>query len=114
MNAVSESGKECRRLVHIKDGYNAVIFGNSLYTQDDIIITPFKSCFVCICASFSVEGANDQIIVTDFDLCSPDIQFRGISATNKEVRIWGATSGSKYVPIKHEYKKGSWTTVWIE
>ena len=28
MNAVTESGKECRRLVHIKDGYNAFIFDN--------------------------------------------------------------------------------------
>ena len=56
MNAVAESGKECRRLVHIKDRYNALIFDNSLYTQDDIIITP---CYVCICAAFSVEGEND-------------------------------------------------------
>ena len=28
--------------------------------------------------------------------------------------IWGATSGSKYFPIKYESKKGSWTTVWVE
>ena len=38
MNAVAESGIECKRLVHI----------NSLYTQDDIIITPFTPCYVCV------------------------------------------------------------------
>ena len=27
---------------------------------------------------------------------------------------WGAATGSNYVPIKHESKKGSWTTVWVE
>ena len=36
-------------------------------TQDDITITPFTPCYVCVCATFSVEGENDQIIVTDFD-----------------------------------------------
>ena len=65
--------------VSVKDGYNALIFDNSLYTQDDIIITPFTPCYVCICATFSVEGENDQIIVTDFDPENPNIQFRGIS-----------------------------------
>ena len=92
MNAVAETGKECERLVHIKDGPNALIFDNSLYTQDDIIITPFTPYYVCICTPFSVEGENDQIIVTDFDPGNPDIQFRGISATSKEVRIWGVTT----------------------
>ena len=110
MNAVAE----CRRLVHIKDRYNALFFDNSLYTQDDIIITPSTPCYVCICGQFSVEGENDQINVTNFDPDNPDIQFRGISATNKEVRMWGDTSVSRYVPIKHESKKGSWTTVWVE
>ena len=114
MNAVAESGKECKRLVHIKDGYNALIFDNSLYAQDDIIITPFTPWYVCICATFSVEGESDQIIVTDFGPDNPDVQFRGISAIKKEVGIWGATTDSKYVPIKHESKEGSWTTVWIE
>ena len=113
MNAVAEPGIGCKRLVHIKDGHNALIFDNSLYTQDDIIIPPFTPCYVCICATLSVEGENVQIIVTEFDLDNPDIQFRGISATNKEVRIWGATTDSKYVPIKHESKKDSWTTVWV-
>ena len=40
---------------------------------------------------------------------NPDVQFRGISATNKD-----ATTDSKYVPIKHKSKKGSCRTVWIE
>ena len=91
-------------MVHIKDGYNALIFDNSLYTQDDIIITHFTPCYVCICATLSVEGENDKIIVTDFDPDNPDVQFQGISATNK-VRIWCATTDSKYVPIKYESTK---------
>ena len=44
-------------------------------------VLAFSTCYVCICATFSVEGENDQIIVTDFDPDNPDIQFRGISAT---------------------------------
>ena len=49
--------------------------------------TSFTPCYVCICATFSVEGENDQIIVTDIDPDNQDVQFRGISFTNKEVRI---------------------------
>ena len=111
---MAESGKECRRLVHIKDGYNALIFDNSLCTKDDITITHFTPCYVCICATFSVEGEHDQIIVTDFDPDNPDVHFRGISTTNNEVRRWGATSDSRYIPIKHESKKACRTTVGIE
>ena len=62
----------------------------------------------------SVEGESDQIIVTDFDPDNRDIQFRGISATSKEVRIWDATTDSKYISIKYESQKASWTTVWVE
>ena len=80
--------------------HNALIFDNSLYKQDIIIITSFTLCYVCICATFCVEGEHDQIIVTDFGPDNPDIQFRCISATNKEVKIWGATTDSEYVPIK--------------
>ena len=113
MSVVAESGKECRGLVHAKDGHNDLIFDNSLYKQDDIIITSFTPCYVCICATFSVESEHEQVIITAIDSDNPDVQFRGISSTNK-VRIWGATTDSKYVPIKDESKKGSWTTVWIE
>ena len=76
INAVAESRKECKHLVHIKDGHNALIFDNSLYTQDDIVITPrFTPRYVCICTTFSVEQENDQLIVTDFDPDNPDLQF---------------------------------------
>ena len=98
MNAVAMSGKECKRLVNIKGGHNALIFDYSLYTQDDIIIIPCTPC-VCICATFSVEGQYDQVIVTDFDPGNPDIQFRVISAANKEVRIWGAATYSEYARL---------------
>ena len=80
---VAESGKECKHLVHIGDGHNALIFDNSLYTQDDINTTPFTPCYVCICATFSVEGEHDQVIIIDFDPDKPDVQFQGISAINK-------------------------------
>ena len=55
-----------------------------------------------------------NIFCTDFDPDNPDMKFRGTSATNKEVRIGGASTDSKYVPIKHESRKGSWTTVCVE
>ena len=104
MNAVAESGKECRQLVHIKDGYIALMFDNSLYTQDDIIITPFTPWYVCICATYYVEGENNQIIVTEFDPDNPDIQFRGIYKQGSE------NMGCYIMNLK----KGSWTTVWVE
>ena len=107
MNALAWSGKECKRFVRIKDGHNAIIFDKSSCTQDDIIITPFTPCYACICVTFSVEGEHEQIILTDFDTSNPDLHFRGISATGREVRIWGATTDSKYVTIQHESKKGS-------
>ena len=74
MIAVAESGKEYKRLVHIKDGHNALTFDNSLYTQDDVIIAHFTPCYVC--TTFSVKEENDQIIVTDFDPDNPDVQLR--------------------------------------
>ena len=113
-NLSAEEGKECTRLVTINEGHKALIFDKCLYTSDDLALTPRIDCYTYICVTFSVEGDHDQEIITDCHPSMTGIPFRGISATNKEVRIWGAKTSSKYFSIKHESTKGSWTTVMVE
>ena len=113
-NLSAEEGKECTRLVTINEGHKALIFDKCLYTSDDLALTPRIDCYTYICVTFSVEGDHDQEIITDCHPSMTGIPFRGISATNKEVRIWGAKTSSKYFSIKHESTKGSYTTVFVE
>ena len=41
--------------------------------------------------------------------------FRGVSASNKEIRIWGAKNNDKsYLSIPHETKRTDWTTLLVE
>ena len=62
--------------------------------------------------TFQVEGDEDQVIVSNFiDVGEP---FREISASSKEIRIWGAKTKSSYIPIEHVTKKHEWTTVFVE
>ena len=61
-----------------------------------------------------VLGEQDQTIISDRDDVNPTLPFREISASNKEIRIWGAKTKSSYVPIEHDTKQADWNTVFVE
>ena len=78
-----------------------------------VVLSPFKS-FISICVTFLVVGEHDQKIISNYDEDNPNLPFREISASNKEIRIWGAKAKSSHVPIEHETKETDWTTVFAE
>ena len=57
------------------------------------------------------SGEQDKTSISNYDEDNPNLPFREISASNKEIRIWGAKTKSSYVPIEHETKEIDWTTV---
>ena len=79
----------------------------------DVVLSPVKSYF-SICVTFSVVGEQDRTIISNYDEDNPNLPFREVSASNKEIGIWGAKTKSSYEPIEHEAKETDWTTVFVE
>ena len=87
----------------------------------DAVISPLPASsnhnYTCACVTFQVEGEDDQFIFTNWQE-SPTIlstNFRGVSASNKEIRIWGVKNNEKsYLSIPHEIKRTEWTTLLVE
>ena len=94
--------------------HNALAFDKSLYVVEDVALSPYDLTYVYICVTFVVLGEQDQTIISNYDEGNPDLPFREISASNKEIRIWGAKTKSSYVPIEHKAKETDWTTVFVE
>ena len=107
--------RPCKHVRHISDHRAALLFDNSLYNVDKLVISPpTEHSYVCICVTFQVNGSNDQWLVLDW-LNETSNDFRGISASSKEIRVWGAANGDKtYMPIEHETKRNQWTTILVE
>ena len=59
--------------------------------------------FNCLCVTF-------RFIVSNWTRHSK--QFRGISASQDSIRVWGADNGG--LPIQIPYPEGSWVTVFVE
>ena len=76
-------------------------------------LSPAES-HVSLCVTFLVLGEQDQTIISDRDDVNLTLPFREISASNKEIRTWGAKTKLSYVPIEHETKETDWTTVFVE
>ena len=98
-------------MLHISEKHNALVFGKSLYWVKDVILFPFTLKYVSICVTFQVDGEHDQTITSNYDDDNPDLPFREISASSKEMRIWGVKTDSTYVPIENKTKKNDWTNV---
>ena len=106
-----------KHILHISDTHNALVFENSLYQVDDIVISPLTYTsphnYTCVCVTFQVDGEKDQFIFTDWQNWSTT--FRGVSASSKEIRIWGAKNNEKsYISIPHETKRTEWITLLVE
>ena len=76
--------------------------------MDDLVLSP-SYVYVCV-----TDGEQDQPIISNYDPDNPDLPFRGMSASSKEIRIWGTKTKSSYVPIEHDTIKNEWTTVFVE
>ena len=110
MNAIKNPSK---RVLHISKTRNALVFIKSLYDVKDVVLSPVKS-YISICVTFLVVGEQDQTIISNYDEDNPNLPFREISASNKEIRIWGAKTKSSYVPTGHETKETDWKTVFVD
>ena len=103
-----------KKVLHISKNHNALVFIKLLYEVEDIVLSPAEPGYVSFCVTYLVVGDEDQTIVTNYDDDNPNLPFREISASSKEIRIRGAKTKSLYVPIEHEAKETEWTTVFVE
>ena len=100
---------------HISEKQNALIFNNSLYLVEDVILSLYEPhSYVCVCVTYQIDGESDQVIISNYDDGDPDEPFRAISASSKEIRIWGTKTRSSYIPIEHVVGKNEWTTLLVE
>ena len=106
--AIRPSGK----IVNIKNGKHALVFDNNSYIVHRVILSPARpNTFAAIWTTFQVDGMEDQFIVSN--ATKDGSSFRGISASNKEIRIWGAVNNElSYIPIEYTSKKDDWITVY--
>ena len=104
-----------KHVLHISDKHNALVFDNSLYWVDDVILSLYNPhSYVCVCVTYQIDGESDQVIISNYDDYNPDEPFRAISASSKEIRIWGTKTRSSYIPIEHVVGKNEWTTLLVE
>jgi hypothetical protein len=111
INAVAIHPSE--NVLHISENHDALVFNKSLYKVKRVPLLPYSPSYAAVCVTYQVEGDQDQTILSSYDPDNPEIPFREISASNKEIRIWGMKTKS-YVTIKHKTTKTDWTTVFVE
>ena len=113
LNAVAI--KPSKQIINISKTQNALRFDHSLYKVDGVVISPItsKHNYTCVCITFQVEEENDQFLFADWQDWSTT--FRGVSASCKEIRIWGVKNNElPYLSIPHETKRSEWTTLLVE
>ena len=104
-----------KHVLHISDKHNALIFNNSIYWVDNVILSLYNlHSYVCVCVTYQIDGESDQVIISNYDDDNPDLPIRAISASSKEIRIWGTKTPSSYISIKHAVGKNEWTTLLVE
>ena len=86
--------------------------GSTLYKSEGVKLSDTGHAWVCLCVTFRVSAVYDQFIVSCGE--SSHVQFRGISATNRALRIWGVDDGGGRPFVHVPYPKGSWVTVMVE
>ena len=95
------------KILNIKDK-NALIFKNNLYWIQHLCISEeYKNSYAVIIITFKVDGEHDQFLISDYGHNAK--RFRGISASKKEIRIWGVKNANHYLPIK--CNPSNWTTI---
>ena len=90
-----------------------LIFLNNLYKIDDVVLSPNDShSYTFICMTYQLHGDSEQFLISNFS--SEEEPFRGISASDKHITIWGAANKERnYVTIPHITTKGVYTTIGV-
>ena len=63
-----------------------------------VVLSPVES-YISICVTFLEVAEQDQTIISNYDDENPILPFREISASNNEIRVWGAKTKLSYVPM---------------
>ena len=97
-------------VLFVKKGKNALYFKNNLYKLDGVSLSPIGiRSYTVIVITFRILGDDEQFLISDWT--QKGNLFRGVAATSKEIRIYGAVNKEKtYVAIEHASKK-DWTTL---
>ena len=115
------------KIVDVSKTQHALLFRNNLYKITGPILSPTdEHSYTCICITFRLEmniddinngeSEKDQFLISDY---GPDIDdpnnFRGISVTSKNVKIWGASNHKfSYITIPYHVEDFSWTTIFVQ
>lgn len=109
-----DANSESKRMLHISDERYALVFEKCVYWIDNLSLIP-RFGYTAICVTFMVNGEEDMAIISNFSAwATPPDPFLEISASNKEIRIWGVDTEKLYLPIEHESKKNEWITLFVE
>ena len=105
--------KGSKKYLVISERCYGLIFLNNLYKIDNVTISPSDSrSYTFICITFQLHGDSEQFLVSDFS--SEEEAFRGISASNKHITIWGVANNKKnYLTVPHITTKDIYTTIYV-
>ena len=109
--------KTSKSITELANERYALVFHNSRYINDDILLLPTHSethGFICMTFYISGGGGGDheQTILSNFQ--SDNDNWHEISATNTKINIWGKEKGKiKCVTINHDVLH-KWTTLFVE
>ena len=100
-----------KSLTTLANGRHALVFNNSRYINDDILLLANHSethGFICVTFYMSGGGDHEQTILSNFQ--SSNDNWHEISTTKTEIKIWGKEKGKiKCVTIHHDVLH-KWTT----
>ena len=110
--AIFPSGK----IRNIGKKKHALIFEKNLYVLKNCqISTRNENSYSCVWITFQVKNTTDQFLLSDKSGSGISEACRGISASNSEIRIWGAKNGNlSYIPISYQSKPDdTWITMYV-
>ena len=99
-----------KHVLHIREEKNALHFKDNLYKLDGVSLSSFGvRSYTVVAITFKILEDKEQFLISDWT--QKNKLFRGIAATFKELRIYGAVEEEKnYVTIDH-VSKNEWTTL---
>ena len=107
---ITTGGEPCKKIEYLPDARGFLGLKKSIFKVDNVCLTNTYS-FACI--TFKVFGDDpDQYIVSNWEEDAQGRVFRGISASKKEIRIYGCSGKEDYVTVKHNTQ--IWTTLFVE
>ena len=109
--AITTQSQSIKSATYFPDGRGYLTLEKSMFQVKDVTLT---STYSFACVTFKVLGdALDQCVVSNWQPQQDQYVFRGISASKREIRIYGCVNGKKdYFTINHD--STIWTTIFVE